>query len=73
MEDVRIILAGIWVASMLTYLLGDIMRIFAGDFTPGKIEGKKMTQGMLMLMALIILIPLPMVFLSLTLSYPMIR
>ena len=73
MEDVRIILAGIWVALMLTYLLGDVMRIFAGDFTPGKIEEKKMTQSMLMFMALFMLIPIVMVILSLTLSYPLIR
>jgi hypothetical protein len=73
MEDVRIILAGIWVALMLIYLLGDVMRIFAGDFTPGKIEDKKMTQGILMLMALLMLIPIIMVILSLTLSYPTIR
>jgi hypothetical protein len=73
MEDVRIILAGIWIALMLTYLLGDVFRIFAGDFTPGKIEDKKMTQGMLMLMALLMLIPIVMVVLSLTLSYPTIR
>ena len=73
MEDVRIILAGIWIALMLTYLLGDVMRIFAGDFTPGKIEGKKMTQGMLMLMALLMLIPIVMAVLTLTLSYPTIR
>ena len=73
MEDVRIILAGIWVALMLTYLLGDVMRIFAGDFTPGKVEGTKFTQSMLLLMALLMLIPIVMVVLSLTLSYPMIR
>ena len=73
MEDIRIILAGLWIVLMLTYLLGDVMRIFAGDFTPGKIEDKKMTQGMLMLMALLMLIPIIMVVLSLTLSYPSIR
>ena len=72
MEDIRIILAGIWIALMLTYLLGDVMRIFAGDFTPGKIEDKKMTQGMLMLMALLMLIPIIMIVLSLTLSFPLI-
>ena len=58
---------------MLTYLLGDVMRIFAGDFKPGEVEGTKFTQGMLMLMALLMLIPIVMVVLSLTLSYPMIR
>ena len=73
MEDIRIILAGLWIALMLNYLLGDVMRIFAGDFTPGKIEDKKMTQGMLMLMALLMLIPIIMVILSLALSYPSIR
>ncbi len=73
MEDIRIILVGLWIALMLTYLLGDVMRIFAGDFTPGKIEGKKMTQGMLMLMALLMLIPIIMVVLSLTLFYPAIQ
>ena len=73
MEDVQIILAGLWVALMLTYLLGDVMRIFAGDFTPGQIEGKKYTQPMLMLMATLMLLPIVMVVLSLTLKYPMIR
>jgi len=37
MVDTRIILSGLWVALMLTYLLGDVLRIFAGDFEPGKI------------------------------------
>jgi hypothetical protein len=73
MEDVRLILAGIWIALMLTYLLGDIIRIFAGDFKPGEIEGKKITQPMLMVMALLMLIPIIMIVLSLTLDYPLIR
>ena len=73
MEDVRIILAGIWIALMLTYLLGDVLRIFAGDFKAGEIEDKKMTQKMLILMSLLMLIPIVMVVLSLTLNYPMIR
>ena len=73
MEDVRIILAGIWTALMLIYLLGDVLRIFAGDFKPGKVEGKKMTQSMLMFMALFMLIPIVMIVLSLILSYPLIR
>jgi len=32
MEEVRIILSGLWVSLMLTYLLGDVLRIFSGDF-----------------------------------------
>ncbi|MHA2313945.1 MAG: DUF6326 family protein [Candidatus Hermodarchaeia archaeon] len=73
MDDIRIILAGLWVALMLVYLLGDVMRIFAGDFTPGQAGGVKLTQSMLMLMAIIMLIPSIMLFLSLTLTYPLIR
>jgi hypothetical protein len=69
MDDVNIILSGLWVALMLTYLLGDVLRIFAGDFKAGEIEGKKMTQKMLLGMAILMLIPIFMVFLSLTLPY----
>ncbi|PVX25249.1 MAG: hypothetical protein CW691_05200 [Candidatus Bathyarchaeum sp.] len=58
---------------MLTYLLGDVLRIFAGDFKPGEIEGKKMTQTILMGMALLMLLPIVMLVLSLTLTYPMIQ
>ena len=73
MDDVRITLSALWVALMLCYLLGDVMRIFAGDFTPGEIEGKPMTQLMLLGMAALMLIPIVMVFLSLQVSYPLIR
>ncbi|MFX0067142.1 MAG: DUF6326 family protein [Candidatus Hermodarchaeota archaeon] len=69
MEDIQLILSGLWVVLMLIYLLGDVMRIFAGDFKPGEIEGTQMTQGMLMVMAILMLIPIVMVFLSLTLDY----
>ncbi len=30
MVDVRITLSGLWIAVMLTFLLGDVLRIFAG-------------------------------------------
>jgi hypothetical protein len=71
--DTRIILSGLWVALMLTYLLGDVLRIFAGDFEPGKILGTQPTQGMWLLIAVIMLIPIVMVVLTLTLKYPVIR
>jgi hypothetical protein len=72
-EDIRIILAGIWIALMLTYLLGDVMRIFAGDFTAGQIGNMQISQGMLLFMAIIMLFPIVMLLLSLTLTYPLIR
>ena len=73
MESVRVILAGVWTALMLTYLLGDVIRIFAGDFTPGEVDGEPATQWMWMLAALTMLVPIVMVVLSLTLAYPSIR
>lgn len=73
MEDVRIILAGLWVALMLTYLLGDVLRIFADDFKPGEMGGQKANEWMWFLAAVIMLIPIVMVVLSLTLVYPAVR
>jgi len=73
MEETRIILAGLWVSVMLTYLLGDVLRIFAGHFEPGKINGDPGSQGMYLFMAAIMLVPIAMIVLTLTLPYPAIR
>ncbi len=73
MESVRIILSGLWVALMLTYLLGDVLRIFAGDFVAGEIDGKEASQWMWVLAAVMMLIPIVMLVLSLTLPFPAIR
>jgi hypothetical protein len=74
MLDTRIILSGLWVAAMLTYLLGDVLRIFAGHVEPGKLAGGvEATQGMWLLIAAIMLIPIVMVVLTLTLKYPAVR
>lgn len=74
MQDTRIILSGLWVATMLTYLLGDVLRMMAGDVEPGKLQGgMQSTQGMWLLIAAIMLIPIVMVVLTLTLEHPAIR
>ncbi len=73
MVDTRIILSGIWVALMLTYLLGDVLRIFSGDFVAGEIGGMQGNQWIWMAAALMMLIPIVMVILSLTVHYPLIR
>ena len=67
MEEIRIKLSALWIALMLTYLLGDVLRIFSGDFKPGEIQGMQATQGLYLGMAAFMLIPIVMVFLSLTL------
>ncbi len=73
MEDVKITLSALWVALMLTYLLGDVLRIFSGDFIAGEIGGVKISQKMYLGIAIFMVIPIVMVFLSLTLKYPVNR
>jgi len=67
MLDMRITLSIIWIAVMLTYLLGDVVRIFTGDFTPGELGGVKMTQGMALAISALMVIPILMVVLTLVL------
>jgi hypothetical protein len=74
--DVRIVLSGLWVALMLTYLLGDVLRILSGDaddFMARGFEGITVTQWMWVAMAGLMLVPIAMVVLSLTLPYPAVR
>lgn len=73
MLDVRIYLSGLWIVLMLTYLLGDVLRIFSGDFKAGEIGGVQVTQAMWLGIAVLMVMPIVMVFLSLTLPYPVNR
>lgn len=73
MADVQIKLAGIWVALMLTYLLGDVLRIFSGDFKAGEIGGMRLTQAMWLGIAVLMLIPILMIVLTLSLPQPVNR
>jgi hypothetical protein len=70
MEDVQIILSGLWVALMLTYLLGDVLRIFSGDFKDGEMGGMKVSHNMWLGIAILMVIPIIMVVLSLILPHP---
>jgi len=71
MEDVQLIISALWISLMLTYLLGDVLRIFAGDFVAGEIGGEKATQSMWMMAAILMLIPIIMISLTLILPHPM--
>ena len=64
MEPIQFKLATLWTCLMLTYLLGDVLRIFSGDFKPGEIMGQTMSQGMWLGIAVVMLIPILMIFLS---------
>ncbi len=67
MQDVRVTLSIIWIAVMLTYLWGDVLRIFTGDVILGEIDGAKFTQGMALGIAVLMVTPILMVVLSLVL------
>jgi hypothetical protein len=69
MGDTKIILSAIWIATMLTYLLGDVLRIFAGDFTPGEMDGGPVSGNILLLAGIMMLIPILMVLLSIYLPH----
>lgn len=72
MEDIQIILSALWVATMLTYLLGDVLRIFSGDIQTQEMKEQltKFTQPMWLLTAALMVLPIVMVVLSLLLPYP---
>lgn len=70
MENVQIILAGLWACLMLTYLWGDVLSIFAGDSKAGEIGGKKVGPLTWFGIAIVQLIPIIMISLSLILPYP---
>jgi hypothetical protein len=73
MADEQIRLSILWVALMLTYLLGDVLRIFSGDFKPGEISGMTISQMGWLGIAILMVIPILMVALNLVLPYPAIR
>ena len=73
MDEMKITLSGLWIALMLTYLLGDVLRIFSGDFTAGEIGGMKITQNMWLAIAALMVIPILMVVLTLILINPVNR
>jgi hypothetical protein len=69
MEDVKIKLSALWVALMLAYQQGDVMRLYSGDFMPGgTIDGFQATQMMWLGMNIMMSIPIVMVYLSLSLN-----
>lgn len=73
MEAMKIKLAALWIALMLTYLLGDVMRIFSGDFEAGIIGDMQVTQGMYLGMAALMAIPIVMIYLTMVLGQPVNR
>lgn len=63
--DNRLILSGIWIAQMLIYLLGDVLRIYSGDID--RLTGVPDQPIVWLAAAILMLVPILMVMLSLVL------
>lgn len=73
MNEMKIYLSIIWVAVMLTYLLGDVLRLITGDMVPGEIQGVPLTQGGALAIAVLMVTPILMIVLTLLLPDPISR
>ena len=77
MVDTRIIISGLWISVMFLYVYGDLKTFYKTGLIEGIIAGKaggiKITQVFLLGSSILMAIPAVMVFLSLTLTYPVIR
>jgi len=73
MEAVTIKISALWVAVMLSSLMGDVLRFYEPgiieQIIAGEVEGMQMTHKGLLLSAITMVIPIVMIFLSLTLPY----
>ncbi|HSP46722.1 MAG TPA: DUF6326 family protein [Clostridiaceae bacterium] len=71
----RIRLSMFWVALMLTYLLGDVLRIFAEEFRNKEMQDmkEKTKQKLYLGIAVFMSLPILMVVLSMTLDNPLNR
>jgi len=64
-DPTRIVLSASWGCLMFVYLLGDVLRVYAGHYTPGEIEGAS-GGWMWVVAATFMLIPVAMILVSLT-------
>ncbi len=74
-EDAQIKLSALWVALTFIWQQGDALRLYSGDVIGGEVDtGSMMSPEMLwMVGAIWMTIPVVMLFLSLTLKYPVNR
>jgi hypothetical protein len=73
LEDVKIKLAGLWVAAMFCYLYADVLAFFVpghlADLIAGEIGGIALDDVFIVASAIFMLPPILMIFLSLELKY----
>ena len=68
--NVKMKLSGLWVAAMFSWVYGDLLRMYSGDFVPGDLElGNVISaETMWLASAITMIVPGVMVFLSLVLK-----
>jgi hypothetical protein len=68
--NVKLKLSGLWIAAMFSWVYGDLLRIYSGDFILGDdIAAELMSMDMLwMISAITMIVPGAMVFMSLALK-----
>lgn len=67
--DTQVLLSALWVALMLSFMLGDLVRLLSGTHKPGEIQGRKVSPGMWLGISLFMVIPILMIVLTLILPY----
>lgn len=73
MENQRTVLALLWIALMLIYLLGDVIRIFSGSFTSGEMAGKPVEDTMWIAAAVMMVVPIIMIIVSIFLPIDIVK
>ena len=69
LADAQIKLALLWLSLLLTYLLGDVLKIFRSNLKVGEIGGKKITNPLWIGIAILLAIPVMMIFLFMLEGY----
>ncbi len=69
----QVILAVLWISLMLIYLLGDVLRIFAGDFKQGEMDGKALSGNMWTVAAVMMVIPIVMVVCNILITHQLMK
>ncbi len=75
MVAIPVQLAVLWIAVELTYLYGDVVRIFSGDYNTGKMgeDLAKFTQPMWLGVGVLMSIPIVMIVVAVLVDYPINR
>ena len=64
MLETKVSLAAVWVAVMLVYLLGDVLRLYSGDYKVGMMDSAMGPQLTWMIVAVLMVTPILMILVT---------